>query len=50
MTTDESQLRHKVHLQCACCDSRRVPSRFIVVAGDGSAVLSANPALFEWFQ
>jgi hypothetical protein len=31
MTTDESQLRHKVHLQC-CWDRGGVPSRFIAVA------------------
>ena len=37
MTTDESQLRH--FICSACCVSRRVPSRFIVVAGDRSAVL-----------
>jgi|AmaraimetFIIA100_FD_contig_81_1958748_length_1760_multi_4_in_0_out_0_2 hypothetical protein len=33
MTTDESQLRHFI---CSACS---VSTRFIVVAGDGSAVL-----------
>ena len=50
MTTDESEAPPQGSFAVSAVISRRVPSRFIAVAGDGSAVLSANPALFEWFQ